>query len=139
MLAVGFKVKFYWYQIGTGSFLHSFFSTVCYNLENSKWGSKYPYIMNELYFGELKSENTEKALAELKEIRDELEKISVDKVIWDIDNVSLKAPWGDNISKDITSLGNYFVTSDGDDFLMVFTNALEKAKKLNTSIKIESL
>ncbi|MFR0955253.1 MAG: Imm70 family immunity protein [Roseburia inulinivorans] len=32
--AVGFKVKFYWYQIGHGDFLHSFFSTVAYNLEN---------------------------------------------------------------------------------------------------------
>lgn len=32
-MAVGFKVKFYWYQIGHGDFLHSFFSTVAYNLE----------------------------------------------------------------------------------------------------------
>lgn len=44
-MAVGLKVKFYWYQIGTGDFLHSFFSTIAYNLENSKWGSKYPFIM----------------------------------------------------------------------------------------------
>ena len=33
---VGFKVKFYWYQIGSGDFLHAFFSTVAYNLENMK-------------------------------------------------------------------------------------------------------
>jgi hypothetical protein len=138
-MAVGFKVKFYWYQIGMGDFLHAFFSTVCYNLENSKWGSRYPFIMNELYSGELKRENVETALVELNEIKSELEKISVDKVIWDIDNLSLQAPWGDDISQNITSLGNYFVTSDGDDFITVFNNALEKAKKLNTSIKIESL
>lgn len=29
-MAVGFKVKFYWDHIGQGDFLHSFFSTVCY-------------------------------------------------------------------------------------------------------------
>ena len=29
-MAVGFKVKFYWYQIGHGDFLHSFFSMVAY-------------------------------------------------------------------------------------------------------------
>ena len=57
-MAVGFKVKFYWYQIGHGDFLHSFFSSVAYNLENGDWGS--------------------------------------------------------DISKDITDLSNYFVTSDGD-------------------------
>ena len=39
---VGFKVKFYWYQIGSGDFLHAFFSTVAYNLENMKWGSRGP-------------------------------------------------------------------------------------------------
>ena len=39
---VGFKVKFYWYQIGSGDFLHAFFSTVAYNLENMKWGSRFP-------------------------------------------------------------------------------------------------
>ncbi len=34
-MAVGFKVKYYWYQIGSGDFLHSFFSTVAYRLENA--------------------------------------------------------------------------------------------------------
>ena len=50
---VGFKVKFYWYQIGSGDFLHAFFSTVAYNLENMKWGSRFPVIMKELYQGHL--------------------------------------------------------------------------------------
>lgn len=95
--------------------------------------------MNELYSGELKKEHVEKVLAELLEITNELKQISVDKAIWDIENLSLKAPWGGDISNNITDLGNYFVTSDGDDFLIVFRNALEKAKILNTSIKIESL
>lgn len=31
---VGFKVKYYWFQIGSEDFLFSFFSTVAYNLEN---------------------------------------------------------------------------------------------------------
>ena len=32
-MAVGFKVAFFCYQIGNGDFLHSFFSTVSYNLD----------------------------------------------------------------------------------------------------------
>ncbi len=39
-MAVGFKVKYYCYQIGSGDFLHSFFSTVAYRLENRIWGKK---------------------------------------------------------------------------------------------------
>ena len=138
-MAVGFKVKFFWYQIGSGKFLHSFFSTVCYNLEESKWGSRFPNIMSELYSGELKVENVDSAINELNCIKAELAKISKDKVIWDIEDLTKKAPWGDNISDSITDLGNYFVTSDGDDFITLFSNALEKAKKLNTSIRLESI
>ena len=59
-MAVGFKVKYYWYQIGSGDFLHSFFSTVAYRLENGIWGSVYPIIMNELYQGELPAEKISK-------------------------------------------------------------------------------
>lgn len=39
-MAVGFKVKYYWYQIGSGELLHSFFSTICFRLENRQWGSR---------------------------------------------------------------------------------------------------
>ena len=40
-MAVGFKVGFFWYQIGSGDFLHCFFSTVAVNLENGNWGSRF--------------------------------------------------------------------------------------------------
>ena len=34
---------------------------------------------------------------------------------------------------------NYFVTSDGNDFLTVFSHALEKAKEVNAEIVIKSM
>ena len=138
-MAVGFKVKYYWYQVGTSEFLHAFFSTICYNLENKKWGSKYPFIMKKLYSGELNSENVNDAIREIIEIKNQLKKYSPDKVIWDSDDLSKKPPWGDNISPDITDLSNYFVTSDGDDLISLIQIVLAKAKSLNTSIEIESI
>lgn len=138
-MAVGFKVKFYWYQIGHGDFLHSFFSTVAYNLENRNWGSRFPVIMNELYRGKISCENMHKAIEELRVIKKELRAFSPDKVIWDIEDLSQRPPWGNNISKEITDLSNYFVTSDGNDFLAVFTHALEKAKEINSEIEIKSM
>ena len=86
-MAVGFKVGFLWYQIGSGDFLHCFFSTVAVNLENNSWGSRFPLIMNQLYQGSLESENVSKALIELNTIKEELRKISPNKVIWDIDDI----------------------------------------------------
>ena len=136
---VGFKSKYYWYQIGSGDFLFSIFSTVAYNLENQKWGSKFPMIMNELYQGELNSTHIPEATNELEQIEQGLAKLSPDKVIWDIENLSAQPPWGTNISSDITNLSNYFVTSDGEDFITVFKHALEKAEELNYGLKIASI
>lgn len=138
-MAVGFKVDFFWYQIGSGDFLHSFFSTVAYNLEKGKWGSRFPVIMNELYQGKIDNKKIDKAIKEVKIIKKELRKYSPDKVVWDIDDLSKQPPWGDNISKDITNLSNYFVTSDGEDFITIFMNALQEAKEMDTSIEIEAL
>lgn len=87
-MAVGFKVKFYWYQIGQGDFLHSFFSTVAYNLENKIWGSRFPIIMNELYQGKIEYKNINVALEEVDMIKTELKSLSPQDVVWDIEDLS---------------------------------------------------
>ena len=63
-MAIGFVVGDEYYSVGSGDFLHSFFSTVAYNLENGDWGIKYPYIMNELYRGELEVESVKESKKE---------------------------------------------------------------------------
>ena len=95
--------------------------------------------MNERYQGTLDKDNVETAIEELKKIQLELQAFSPDKVVWDIDDLSKQPPWGKNISNDITNLSNYFVTSDGEDFITIFFNALEKAKKMQMDLTIESV
>ena len=102
-------------------------------------GEALPTIMNELYQGTLDKDNVETAIEELKKIQLELQAFSPDKVVWDIDDLSNQPPWGKNISNDITNLSNYFVTSDGEDFITIFFNALEKAKKMQMDLTIESV
>lgn len=131
-----FTVKYYIY---TADFLHAFFSTVCGRLENGKWGSRYPYLMNELYQGVLPVKHLAAGTEELSQIKQELAQFAPDQVIWDIDDRSLTPPWGDNISDDITDLSNYFVTSEGEDFLSVFAAALDKAQQRNASLKIQTI
>ncbi|MBM6885388.1 immunity 70 family protein [Pseudoflavonifractor phocaeensis] len=138
-MAVGFKVEFFWYQIGRGDFLHAFFSTVAYNLENGDWGSRFPVIMNELYSGKLSQVHTDEAIKELEIIKRELRSYGPENVVWEIEDLSKQPPWGNNISKEITDLSNYFVTSDGEDFLNIFMHALKKAKELNCELIIKSI
>ena len=138
-MAVGFTVKFYWYQVGTGDFLHSFFSTIAYNLEDKKWGSKYPVIMNQLYSGELEVSSIESAKKELDNIEAQLKGFSPDAVIWDIEDLSKQPPWGSYISSDITDLSNYFVTSDGENLISVLRLALQQGLDVNANVKISTL
>lgn len=95
--------------------------------------------MNELYQGKMKWEDAEKAIGELSIIKDELQTLKPDKVVWDIEDLSKQPPWGDNISKDITDLSNYFVTSDGEDFISIFLHALEMSKEVSCNVEIKSI
>lgn len=134
---VTFRVGYMMYEIGAASFLHSFFSTVAYRLEKGKWGSKYPVIMDELYQGRLSCDNVPAAKKELEIIKKKLSKYSPDKVIWDIEDLSKQPPWGDKISERITSLANYYVTSDGRDFIDVFNMALDAAIEIKKDVFIQ--
>lgn len=138
-MAVGFKVDFLIYQVGNGDFLHSFFSTISYHLEPDGWGTKFPYLVKHLYNGKLAWIEVPKAIKELEEIRLKLKSFSPNDVVWDIDDLSKRPPWGDNISSDITNLSNYFVTSDGRDLINVLLRALQDSLSEKTDIEVVSL
>ena len=94
--------------------------------------------MNELYQGKLTSANVPNAKVELNTIESELKKLPPDKVIWDMEDLGKQPPWGTKISNQITDLSNYFVTSDGRDFLTIFHKALDAAMEIEKDIIISS-
>ena len=66
------------------------------------------------------------------------ENLSPDKAIWDIEDLTKQPPWGNKISNQITDLSNYFITSDGRDFLTIFQNALDAAIEIKKDVIISS-
>jgi hypothetical protein len=78
-------------------------------------------------------------MQELVQIKDKLKEFSPEQVVWDIEDLSKQLPWGNKISSDITDLSNYFVTSDGEDFIGIFENALKMAARMGKELKIESI
>ena len=138
-MTVGIKVDFLWFSIGTGDFFHSFFSTICINLENGNWGSKFPIIMNALYGGEIEVSNLEEAKKEIEELKEELQELSPKNVVWDAEDLDKMPPWGDNISANITDLSNYFVTSDGKDLLDTLIEAVKQAIIENVALEVKVL
>jgi len=124
-MGVGLKLRSVTDEIGSPDFFHAFFSTVHHHLEDGEWGCAFPAIMKELYAGELEEDRAAIALEELNTIATRLKELPPDRVVWDIENLDAKPPWGDNISSDITDLSNYFVTSTGRDLIETMREALE--------------
>lgn len=138
-MVVGLKADFFWYSIGEPDFLHSFFSSVCINLENGRWGEKFPIVMKNLYSGQLAVEQISQASVELEQIEREFQVLSPDKVIWDANDLSKTPPWGDNISTDVKNLYDYYLTSSGDNIFTTFKNAFRDGLKENVPIEILNL
>jgi Immunity protein 70 len=135
-MSVGIKVNSIVDEVGASSFLNSFFSTVVGLLEQGTRGSRFPVISLSFYKGSISTEKVSDALKELVIIKDELSTHAPNKVIWDIEDSSKLPPWGNQISAEITSMANYFVTSTGRDLFELLFEALESALQENASVEI---
>lgn len=131
-IAVG-KKRF---EIGSASFLKAWFSTVFVRLENEEWGSRFPTIMHDFYSGSLPHTHAKLAIQELEDVRRELANFPPSQVVWDFEDREAQPPWGDHISPHITSLANYFVTSDGKDLCEVLLSAFAEVLKTKHGITI---
>ncbi|MBF2456559.1 immunity 70 family protein [Listeria welshimeri] len=138
-MSVGIKVDFLWFPVGNSDFLHSFFSTICVNLEDSKWGSKYPVFMKKLYSGRLNTEDLAEAKKELNDIKEALSNLSPDKIVWDAEDLQKNPPWGIDISSDIKNLSEYFITSDGKNLISILNEALDESLLENVNLEIKNL
>jgi 2,3-bisphosphoglycerate-dependent phosphoglycerate mutase len=117
------------WEIGSASFLHAFFSTASVHLEPAGWGSRFPVLMRQLYQGRLSAAHVEEARQELADIRRGSGGFPPAAVVWDVEDRSKRPPWGDNMSPTITSLADYFVTSNGRDLFEVLAEAMGEAER----------
>ena len=123
-MAVGVTVGSITHELGAPSFVHSFFSTVSAHCESNGWGSRLPHLMKELYQGRLEHRNALLALGELRQAKAALSSLPPSAVVWEIENRQSKPPWGNNVAAEVTSLGNYFVSSAGRDVFSILEEAL---------------
>ena len=138
-MTVGIIVDFLWFPIGTDSFLYSFFSTICYRLEHQKWGKKFPVVMNELYSGSLSYGSIKICLREIESIERKFKRLAPSAVVWTLENLDEKPPWGEDISENIMSLAEYFITCDGKNLFEVLKTALKEAEVEQVDMRIEKI
>lgn len=138
-MAVGVLVDCFYYDLGHSDFVHSFFSTISYHLEKEGWGTKYPLLMNDLYNNKLSWNDVAVAKTNLIEIEQQLSKLSPEHIVWDIDDISKKPPWGESISPKVANLANYFATAHGETFFEVILKAMGVAVEDKCDMKLKKL
>jgi Immunity protein 70 len=132
VLRVGDKI----FPVGAPSFLKAWFSTIATRVEKGAWGTQFPTIMRSLYAGVIPNAQAANALTELERIRLQLATLPPEQVVWDFEDPSARPPWGTEISSEITSLANYFVTSDGEDLIEVLHAALGESLRTGRDVAI---
>jgi 2,3-bisphosphoglycerate-dependent phosphoglycerate mutase len=126
------------WPVGAGSYFNAFFSTIAALLEPDGWGTRFPHVMRDLYDGEVPVEDIPEARRELEQIRRELSAFPPSAVVWNYQDRSERPPWGDDNSPEITSMGNYFTTSDvGRDLFEVLDEALASAERRVEPVRVE--
>ena len=122
-------------DVGSQDIWNSVYSTIVYHLLNAE--VKYKNAMSIFTKGKVSSDNALVAAREMNMIRDELSQVAPNKVIYDINNLNVKPPWGDNISPVITSCMNYFTTADGKDLLFEIVNIFVHSSYYKVDVLIE--
>lgn len=124
------------FELGEPAFLKALFSTAFVRLEFEDWGRRFPILMRDLYSGRLSAEKAVAASKELLELRQGLAGFKPQELVWDFEDRSRRPPWGNEVSSPITSLANYFVTSNGKDLLRVLEDVLATAARRRQDVLI---
>lgn len=93
-----------------------------------------PLVMQFLRIKRCVTEHALETAVQFNLLRDELSKFDPKEVLFDQFDHSIKAPWGDQISKVVTSLAHYFTTADGKDLLYEIVSILCYADAANLEV-----
>lgn len=127
----------FWF--GELNFVDAFFNTVCYRLENNRWGSRFPHLMRDLYNGKVEQKNINEFEKEVHTVEEELKKFKIQQVVYDLNDPTVEPPWhSSGISNELTNLSDYWVTNDGQKLFQNLYKAINSAKRTNQTLLLES-
>ena len=121
---------------GSPAFLNSFFSTVAVRAEGERWGRK-PHSDERFHAGRVGAATAETALRRAR--RHSTDAVHAVPIAGGLGlRGSSRAPTlGRQSSATITSLGDYFVTSDGEDLIDVLREALGHSLQTGEEARVE--
>jgi hypothetical protein len=122
-------------SVGRNEIFFSLYSTVVYYFGKSQLDLR--YAIQFLKTGNCSCRNALATARQINLVRDNLSTVLPEQCIFDINDLSKKAPWHNNLSPAITSCGNLYTTSDGKDLLYELVSILVYADIAKTDVKCE--
>lgn len=123
-------------DIGTGSLWHSVYSTAAIRLfDDDK--DFLQFAMDFLKSGECDADDAQITARQMELLRRRFAKIAPTDAVCDLNDLQKKAPWGNYISKSVTSCANLYTTADGKDLFDEVINFLKYADENKTDTKTE--
>ena len=120
MKAVGFLIDCIshdWIEFGYSESLYAWFSNIAYHLEDGKWGSRYPIVMNKFYYDEengVPYEDIDKFQKEIEQIEEKFKTIPSNKAIWSFEDKIYSLPKNmPNVNYDAKYLNELFIANGG--------------------------
>lgn len=109
-------------DVGTHDILMSVYSTVVIKLESIH--DEIPEALGFLKTGTCSCVDSLKCARQMNLIRDGLSQIKPQDAVYNLNDLSVKAPWSDKLSPVVTSCANMFTTTDGKDLLYEMVSLL---------------
>lgn len=109
-------------DVGSSAIWISVYSTVM--VRAKRISRKIPRAIQFLKTGACAPADCMETARQINLIRDELANFAPEKAVYDIADLSKKAPWGNKISPVITSCANLYTTADGKDLLFELVSIL---------------
>ena len=119
-------------DVGNSEIWQSVYSTVVKRLGLFK--RKVPLAIAFLETCSCSSENALECARQFNLIRDELSNYPPSKAVYDINDLTKKAPWENNLSPVVTSCANMFTTADGKDLFFEIVSILTYAYYAKASV-----
>ena len=123
-------------SISNENFLNSYFSTIAKRLEPKGWGTRFPYVMNEFYNGELFKEEVEKALEEILVIKEELQKVPKWRKVWNYSKEEKYVKEDDVGDKKAKNCYEYYINEGKKPITDIIIKIFREALKSNTGAYI---
>lgn len=122
--------------------LEALFTTITFTLEPGARGSRFPNVMNHLYWGSLNPAQAEGAQAELREIEEAMRKTPISAVIWTSGNPRGGPRRGDDASQPVkhqaSSVFDYFTDVEGRPLLMRLQEGVHESITSRETLRIEA-